>query len=86
MSEQLYRELKSNGVESLEMPRQNIVLVGTFSRKEQRVRKQVYLTLNFGGVLVDQIFLVSEQLLTPMLIGYDFCIANCVILDVKGES
>jgi hypothetical protein len=83
ISEQLYEDLKSRGVESLELPTQNLVLVGAFSRKEQRVKKQAYLTLNFGSVSVDQIFLVSGQLLTPMLIGCDFCIANGVILDFQ---
>jgi hypothetical protein len=83
MSEQLYKELKSNEIESLELPTQNFVFVGEFSRKAQRVRKQVYLTLKFGDVFVDQIFLVSEQLLTPMRIGYDFGIANGIF---KGEN
>jgi len=83
LSEQLYNELKTNGVESLELPTQNIVLVGAFSRKAHRVRKQVFLTLKFGDLHIDQIFLVSEQLLTPMLIGYDFCIANGIILDFQ---
>src|SRR5215510_4582257 len=86
MSERLYSELKSRGIESLELPTQNLVLVGAFGRKEQRVKKHVYLTLKFGDVFVDQVFLVSEQLLTPMLIGHDFCIANGVILDFqKGK-
>jgi hypothetical protein len=81
MSENLYREFKALGVESLELPTQNLVLVGAFSRKEQRVRKQVYLTLNFGEVSIDHVFLVSEQLIAPMLIGCDFCIANGLVLD-----
>jgi hypothetical protein len=86
VSEQLYRELKANGVESLELPTQNLVLVGAFSRKEQRVTKQVYLILNFGGVLVDQIFLVSAQLLTTMLIGYDN-LSGCSLVDyVRKET
>jgi hypothetical protein len=83
MSEQLYKELKSNGADSLELPTQNFVLVGAFSRKAQRVRKHEYLTLKFGDVFLDQIFLVSEQLLTPMLSGNNFCIANGIVLDFQ---
>ena len=71
------------GVESLELPTQNVVLVGAFSRKAHRVRKQVFLTLKFGDLHIDQIFLVSEQLLMPMLIGYNFCIANGKRLDFQ---
>ena len=83
LSEQLYNELKANGVESLELPTQNCVLVGAFSRKAHRVRKQVFLTLKFGDLHIDQIFLVPEQLLTSMLIGYAFCITNSIILDFQ---
>jgi hypothetical protein len=83
LSEQLYNELKANGVENLELPTQNVVLVGAFSRKAHRVRKQVFVTLKFGDLNIDQVFLVSEQLVTPMLIGYDFCIANGIILDFQ---
>jgi len=32
---------------------------------------------------MDQIFLVSEQLLTPILIGYDFCITKGIMLDFQ---
>jgi hypothetical protein len=35
MSENLYRELKTRGVEILELPTQNLVLFGTFSRKNK---------------------------------------------------
>jgi hypothetical protein len=37
------------------------------------------LTLKFGDKDIDQIFLVSKQLQTPMLIGYVFCITNSII-------
>jgi hypothetical protein len=60
-----YVENFVQGIESLELPTQNLILVGAFSRKEQRVRKQVYLTLNFGEVSIDHVFLVSEQLIAP---------------------
>jgi hypothetical protein len=57
--EQLYKELKENGVESLELPTQNVVLVGAFSRNAYTVRKQVFVTLKFGDIHIAQIFLVS---------------------------
>ena len=43
LSEQLYNELESNWVDSLDLPTQNFVLVGAFSRKAHRARKQVFL-------------------------------------------
>jgi hypothetical protein len=83
LSENLYKELKSRGVDCLELPTQNVVFVGAFSRKAQRVRKRVYLTLQFGDLHTEQVLLVSAQLLTPMLIGSDFCIAYDNILDFE---
>ena len=42
--------------------------------------------LKFGDIHIDQIFLVSEQLLTLMLVGYDFCVANGIILDFQRRK
>jgi hypothetical protein len=58
-------------------------LVGALSPKAHRVRKQILLTLKLGDIHMDQIFLVSEQLLTPILIGYDFCITKGIMLDFQ---
>jgi hypothetical protein len=82
----LYKELKANGAESLELLTQSVVLVRAFSRKAHTVRKQVLLTLKFGDLHIEQIFLVSEQLLKPMLIGYDFCITNGITLDFQRRK
>ena len=79
----MYNELKLNGVESPELPTQNFVFVGEFSWKAHRVRKQVFSTLKFGDLHIDQIFLVSEQLLKSTLIGYDFCIKSGIIHDFQ---
>ena len=52
------------------------------------------LTLKFGEVKVDQIFLIAPRLMTQILIGVDFCVTNkvtisfpdkCFTLDVKNE-
>jgi hypothetical protein len=83
LSENLYKELKSHGVDCVELPKQTVVLVDAFSRKAQRVRKRVFLTLKFGDLYTDQVLLVSAQLLTPMLIGSDLCTANDIILDFE---
>jgi hypothetical protein len=85
LSENLYKELKSRGVDCLELPTQNVVFVGAFSRKAQSVRKRIFLTLHFGDLYTDQVCLVSAQLLTPVLIGSDFCTANDIILDFQRE-
>jgi len=52
------------------------------------------LTLKFGEVRVDQIFLIAPRLMTQVLIGVDFCVANkvninfpdkCFNIDVGNE-
>jgi hypothetical protein len=70
MSEILYRELKALSC------RHKTLFWSERLAERNRMRKQVYLTMNFGEVSVDHAFLVSEQLIAPTLIGYDFCIAN----------
>jgi hypothetical protein len=80
LSEQLYKELKLKGDESLELPTQNVIFVGAFSGKAHRARNQVFLILKFGDMHIEKLFLVTDHLLKPTLIGYDFCIANGVIL------
>jgi hypothetical protein len=83
LSKQLYKKLKSNRVDSLELPTLNFVLVAAFSWKAQRVKRPAFLTVKFGDTFIDQIFLVSEELLTPVLTGYDFCFANGTIPDFQ---
>jgi len=78
--------LRANGVDSLELPTQNVVLVGAFSRKTHQEKKQVFTTLKFGNLYIDQIFLVSDQLVTPMLIRCNFCIANGLVLGFQKEK
>ena len=82
---QMYDDLRAKGVESLELWNQNAVLVGAFSQKMHWVKKQVFMTLQFRTIYIDQIFLVSEQLMTPMLIGCDFCTTNGLILDFQRQ-
>jgi hypothetical protein len=64
MSQDLYNKLKNNGMRNLELPVQNMNLVSAFSDKARKVKTQAMLTLKFGGVKVDQIFLIAPGLLT----------------------
>ena len=70
-------------LKALSCQQKNVASVEAFSRKAHIVRKQVFLTLKFGDIHIDQTFLVSEQLLTPMLIGNDFYITNGIIRDIQ---
>ena len=61
---------------NLELPVQNMKLVSAFNDRARRVNIQAILTLNFGEVWVDQIFLIAPRLMTQVLIRVDFCVVN----------
>jgi hypothetical protein len=76
-------------MKSLELPVQN-----AFNDKARKVRTQAMLTLKFGEIKVDQIFLTAPRLMTQVLIGVDFCVANkvtisfpdkCFVMKVNNE-
>ena len=94
MSQDLYNKLRNNGMRNLELPVQNMKLVSAFNDRARRVNIQAMLTLNFGEVSVNQIFLIAPRLMTQVLIGVDFCVANkvtisfpdkCFSMDVDNE-
>jgi hypothetical protein len=69
-------------------------LVSAFNDRARKVKTQAMLTLKFGEVRVDQTFLIAPRLITQVLIGVDFCVANkvtisfsdkCFIMDVNIE-
>jgi hypothetical protein len=76
MSQELNSKLRDKGMNNLELPVQNINLVSAFSDKSRKVKKQAMLTLNFGELSVDQIFLIAPGLMTEVLLGVDFCVAS----------
>jgi hypothetical protein len=79
ISEELYNKFKARGLNSLELPTQNVVLKSAFTGRTRRVRKQALVTLQINNISMDQILLISPHLVTPLLLGMDFCIDNQVI-------
>jgi hypothetical protein len=78
MNQELYSKLRDKGMNNLELPVQNINLVSAFSDKSRKVKRQAMISLNFGELSVDQIFLISSGLMTEVLLGVDFCVENKV--------
>jgi hypothetical protein len=79
INQDLYNELRNNGTKNLELPVQNMKLVSAFSDKARKVETPAMLILKFGGVRVDQIFLIAPRLITQVLIDVDFRVASKVI-------
>ena len=80
MNEHLYNGLRHNGFKCLELPAQNINLVSAFNRKSNRIKKQALLDFKIGNANINQIVLLSPQLLTDTILGLDFLMEYHVVL------
>jgi hypothetical protein len=85
MSQDLYDKLRATGMRNLELPVQNMKLVSAFNDRARKVKTQAMLTLKFGEASVDQIFLIAPRLMTQVLIGVDFCVANNVTISFPDK-
>ena len=72
MNENLYNKLRHQGLDCLELPTQHINLVSAFNTRSQRIRKQALLEIIIGDTQLEQIVLLSKQLLTDAILGLDF--------------
>jgi len=85
ISEDLRNELKTKGLSSFKQPIQNIVLQIVFPDKAKRERRQAMIEFNCNDVIIDQIFLISPQLVTNLLMGMDFCVNSVLVIDFPAE-
>ena len=74
LNENIYNRLKHAGLQCLELPTQHVNLVSAFNDKSKRVKKQALLEVNIGGTKLDQVVLLSGQLLTEAILGLDFLV------------
>jgi hypothetical protein len=59
----------------MELPTQHMNFVSAFNNKSKRVKKQRLLEVNTGETQLDQVVLLSAQLLTEAILGLDFLIS-----------
>jgi hypothetical protein len=85
LAEELYYKLRSEGVEGLELGVQNAVLVSAFGNKTKRIRVQAMMPIRIDDIVVNHIFLISPQLLTPALLGVDFFRMNNIIINFPEQ-
>jgi len=74
LNEYLYNKLKHAGLKCLELPTQHVNLVSAFNDKSKRVKKQALLEVTIETTKLDQVVLLSAQLLTEVILGIDFLI------------
>jgi len=72
MNEDLYERIKQRGNKYLKLPAQHLTLVNAFNDKSRRVKRQIFVPVKLGTVVIDHVFLVSPQLLTSAILGVDF--------------
>jgi len=58
-----------------------VVLKSAFTGRTKRVKRQALAKLQINNVSLDQIILISPQLVTPLLLGMDFCMDNHVVIN-----
>jgi hypothetical protein len=73
MNEHLYNRLRHEGLKCFELATQHINLLSAFN-KSNRVKKQAMLEGSIGDFKVNQVVLLSPQLLTDTIFGLDLLV------------
>jgi hypothetical protein len=74
LNENLYKKLRHAGSKCPELPTQHVNRVSAFNNKRKRVRKQALLEVDIDSTKLEQVMLLSTQLLTEVILGSDFLI------------
>jgi hypothetical protein len=69
LKENLHNKLRHAGLKCPELPTQHVNLVSAFNNKSKRVKKQALLEINIGSTKLEQVMLLSTQLLTEVILG-----------------
>jgi hypothetical protein len=72
----LYKKLRDAGSKCPELPTQHVNRVSALNNKRKRVKKRALLDLDIGSTSLEQVMLLSTQLLNEEIIGSYFLI-NC---------
>jgi hypothetical protein len=86
LNEQLYDKLRLLGLNCLELPTQHLSLVSAFNEKSKRIKKQALLEIQIGDSAVDQIVLLSPQLLTDAILGLDFLVDHAAEISFPNRT
>jgi hypothetical protein len=69
-----------------ELPTQHLNLVTAFNERSRRIRKQALLEIQIGGSAVDQVVLLSPQLLTDAILGRDFLVDHAAEISFPDRT
>jgi hypothetical protein len=86
MNEHLYNRLRHEGLKCFELPTQHVNLLSAFNKKSNRVKKQAMLDVKLGDFKINQIVLLSPQLLTDAILGLDFLVEYEAVINFAERS
>ena len=86
MNEHLYNRLRHEGLKCFELPTQHVNLLSAFNKKSNRVKKQAMLDVKIGDLKINQIVLLSPQLLTDAILGLDFLVDYKAVINFAERS
>jgi hypothetical protein len=86
INEHRYNRLRHEGLTCFELPTQHVNLLSVFNKKSNRVKKQAMLDVNIGDFKINQIVLLSPQLLTDTILGLDFLVDYHAVINFAERS
>ena len=86
MDEHLYNRLRHEGLKCLELPTQHVNLLSAFNKKSNRVKTQAMLAVSIGDFKINQIVLLSPQLLTDVILGLDFLVEYHAVISFAEQN
>jgi hypothetical protein len=86
LNEQLYNKLRLFGLNCLEFPTQHLSVVSVVNDRSKRIRKPPLLEIQVGDSKVNQVVLLSPQLLTDAILGLDFLNDHVAELSFKDRK
>jgi len=61
-------------------------LKSAFAGRTKSVKRQVLVKLQINNISLDQIILISPQLVKTLLLGMEFCMDNHVVIDFPKKT
>ena len=78
--------LRQEGLTCFELPTQHVNHLSAFSKKSNRVKEQALLDLSIGDFKINQIVLLSPQLLTDVILGLDFLVEYHAVISFAEQN
>jgi len=86
VNEHFYNRLRYEGLKCFELPTQHLNFLSAFNKKSNRVKQQAMLDVKKGDFKLNQIVLLSPQLLTDAILGLVFLVDYKAVINFAERS